>query len=163
MTHMRTNSTGFRFAGSLLLLALLPSFAPDTWGLSCAHHAAHEALGEHAPDEPPRETGHPPGASDHGSGGHPGEAGAPAHPTAASGHSADHYDPATNHHDPAAPPCTCAGQCSISAGPPSPVLARVSELPPAYPEPVRLSQHAAAAAKNRIPYLLPFANAPPLL
>ncbi len=154
MTHMRTNSTGFRFAGNFLLLALVPSFAPDTWGLSCAHHAAHDASGEHAPDGPPH---------DHQSGGHPGGAGAPAHPTAASGHSADAHDPANNHHDPAAPPCTCAGQCSISAGPPSPVPARVSELPPAYPEPVRLSQHAAAAAVDRIPYLLPFANAPPLL
>jgi hypothetical protein len=142
------SSTGFRFAGGLLLLAMLPSFAPDTWGLSCLHHAPHDGAGEH---QPPETREHHAAAS-----GHEPDAGTP------STHLAEASDHGAGHHDPQAPPCTCAGECSTSTGPPAPTRTTVCGLPPVYPEAIRVSQASSAPPAERAPYLLPFANAPPL-
>ena len=163
MIRARRHSTGFRFAGTLVLLALVPSFAPDTWGLSCLHHASHDASGEHESPEPGP---HHPAALEHDRGHFAAaetdarrsdqRAGTiPAHP-------AEAFDHGSGHHDPEAPPCTCAGECSTSTGPTAPVQARVFGLVPIWPEPLRWSRAVRAPATNRTPYLLPFANAPPL-
>ena len=163
MIRARRHSKGFRFAGTLVLLALVPSFAPDTWGLSCIHHASHEAADEHESAEP---RPHHAAAPAHERGHHAAEAkeapGRGHHPGAAPAYRAQASDHGSGHHDPEAPPCTCAGECSTSAGPPSPVPAGVFELPPAYPESRRLSRASGAPAADRTPYILPFANAPPL-
>lgn len=164
MIRVRRHSTGFRLAGALVLLALVPSFAPDTWGLSCLHHASHGEPDEHQPpetrDHDAASPGHEPGHYAVGGAGSPGtrdpDFGAvPAHLAEASGHGSDH-------HDPQAPPCTCAGECSTSTGQSAPVQTRVFGLPPAYPEAARWSRAVDAPAAERTPYLLPFANAPPL-
>lgn len=163
MIRARRHSTGFRFAGTLVLLALVPSFAPDTWGLSCVHHASHDAAGEHEspeprphhPAAPEHERGHfAHGETDARSGDH--------HAGAVPAHAAEAFDHGSRHHDPEAPPCTCAGECSTSTGPSAPVQARVFGLSPTWPEPVRWSRAVLAPATSRTPYLLPFANAPPL-
>ncbi|MYC99890.1 MAG: hypothetical protein F4X13_11580 [Gammaproteobacteria bacterium] len=164
MIRARRHSTGFRFAGALVLLALVPSFAPDTWGLSCLHHASHDVTGEHEspdahphhPAAPEHERGHDAAAeTDHRGGDH-------HHGRAIAAHAGDDFDHGPGHHDPEAPPCTCAGECPTSTGPSAPVHAGVSGLVPDWPQPVRWSRAIGAPATNRTPYLLPFANAPPL-
>ena len=162
MIRVRSHSTGFRFAGALVLLALLPSFAPDTWGLSCLHHSSHDTPGEHEPAATSEDHSASPEPGYHANAGADARGSRDHAPRPAPTHLAEAFDHGSRHHDPKAPPCTCAGECSTSAGPSSPVPTRVLGLPPAYPESVRLSQASTTPATDRTPYLLPFANAPPL-
>lgn len=164
MIRARRHSTGFRFAGTLVLLALVPSFAPDTWGLSCLHHASHDATREHEPPDPrPHHPATPAHERGHAAAAETDARGSDHHGGAVAAHAGNAFDHGPgHHHDPEAPPCTCAGECPTSTGPSAPVQARVFGLVPDWPEPVQWSRAVRAPASNRTPYLLPFANAPPL-
>lgn len=154
MNTRRTNSSRRRHVAALLALCLLPSFAPDTFGLACPHHL--EAHGGHGGDpgaEPVDGPAPVPGA-------------AAGHGAASDGHGAAHpanMAPAGEHpapHD--APPCTCAGQCTVSASPAAP--GGGGHAAPVAAAPGRASALDTDGA-HRLPapprYLLPPANGPP--
>lgn len=133
-----------RWFGAVAALVLLPSLAPDTFGLSCPHHG-----GDHATHEANAPTGES-HSSPSGHHGHP----TPEQPAAPSGG----HGPASA---PPAPPCTCAGTCPVSptvtlAARPAP-----SPVPTAF-----VGSKLAATTPGHIPvaprHFQPLANGPPL-
>jgi len=135
-----------RWLGAVAALAVLPSLAPDTFGLSCPHHGGgHAAHGANAPAD----ASHSGSSGDHG---HP----TPAHPAAPAG--GPGHGPASA---PPAPPCTCAGTCPVS-----PTVTLAARPAPSPVPAAVVGSNRAAPTSGRIPvaprHFLPLANGPPL-
>lgn len=156
---MRRKRFGRRWVAGLLALALVPSFAPDAFGLTCAHHpgghGSHELGGESAElaPGPIRHGGH--GAMHHG----PANEGTPA----PSGPTADHGAEGSEPLQVPAPPCTCAGACTLSDASSLAAAAR-----PDLPSPAETAMRTIPITGSRADvvrprFILPPATAPPVI
>ena len=156
----------------VVALVVLPSMAPDVFGIACPHHG-----GEHHGSSGVREASSPEGtgsarhtesgeATDPGLGERTGSshpAGSPAH-TGSPAHHAPAPDPASTTHtgfpSGGAPPCTCAGECPLSGGTAVSVAVE-REAEPVSVVVVRRVRQRPAPHVPAPPFFLPFATAPP--
>ena len=147
-----------RYVAAAMAVVVLPSMAPDTFGLACPHHVGHgDSHG--APgawDVGGTPAGHVPSA--------PPVHGDPAHGHATPDPSTAVAIPATGDAshgaDAPAPPCTCLGTCTVSGS--ATVASRAPTLPP-----LRITVRTAdvpvpeSRLATPVPFTLPLANAPP--
>lgn len=157
-----------RCIAAVVAMVLVPSLAPDTFGLACPHHAGHG--GDHGGDEAHNTRqpmaqggslgmGAAPAMSGHG--GHSPQL-APRLDDAS--HGADSHDlvsQAADSPDAGPPPCTCAGQCPVSGAPPAPG-AGVRVVAEAALESISTEVEPAPLLSTPTPFVLPFATAPPI-
>ncbi len=177
----RWEKRALRRMAAMVACVLLPSLAPDTVGLACPHHAGHSGhVEEHGPDSsqgpdsqqaPDGPTHHsdgpsipdgPAGYSDHAS--HPNtsrlhDAGSRAGTTQVSAH--ESLDAGAPTSDPGPAPCTCAGQCPISGAPPIPGR-RLAVVPAVERAAAPVDIAPETPLTTPVPFVLPFANGPPL-
>lgn len=155
---MRRTGGGWRVLSAWVALMVLPSLAPDLFGLPCPHHAgshvdgsashAAPAPGGHDAGDPSAPDGPAPAKTPH----------APAPATPVSGERTPAPVPSGAGHG---APCTCAGNCPVSGG---------ITLSGVYPRPIpvasaarlRATDPAAAHALPSAPaHFLPFSIGPP--
>lgn len=152
----RKRRRGTRLRGILVAFVLTPSVVPWVPGAGCPHHRGPGGHGAHS-------AGAPGGAVEGAISGHVG-----GHGNTTGGHAAHHGGRFPEGHGPDSeptrtpPPCDCLGQCPVPAGPALPVT---HGLLLASQSLVTASSGPSASSRlpfGRAPYMLPFANGPPL-
>ena len=131
-----------RRMSAVVALVLPPSIAPDLLDLGCPHHIGHSDGQGHVHEE-----------FHHG---------AAAHHAGSSEHLGTLAGGLDAHGGTLPPPCTCVGSCPTSAGPSAP--SGPAATAPAVHATVstRTTPTLDRVAARRAPYVLPFANGPPL-